>query len=149
LGKALNSLLLDRIDHDLDRLEAINDLMEAGERRFGSAFPHAINDELAQSGRVHRIRQVRTALIRATRDIGGLAAEFVRSGSFAKRVHGVVGRVMRRIADATADADLLPYLLFDGEFAAQLIELGRADARARHEELCALFDDVVRMRAAA
>jgi NTE family protein len=149
LGKALNSLLLDRIDHDLDRLEAINDLMEAGERRFGSAFPHAINDELAQSGRVHRIRRVRTALIRATKDIGGLAAEFVRSGSFAKRVHGVVGRVMRRIADATADADLLPYLLFDGEFAAQLIELGRADARARHEELCALFDDVVRTRAAA
>ncbi|MCU1282632.1 MAG: patatin like phospholipase [bacterium] len=149
LGKALNSLLLDRIDHDLDRLEAINDLMEAGERRFGSAFPHAINDELAQSGRVHRIRRVRTALIRATQDIGGLAAEFVRSGSFAKRVHGVIGRVMRRIADATADADLLPYLLFDGEFAAQLIELGRADARARHEELCALFDDVVRMRAAA
>jgi NTE family protein len=149
LGKALNSLLLDRIDHDLDRLEAINDLMEAGERRFGSAFPLAINDELAESGRVHRIRRVRTALIRATEDIGGLAAAFVRSGTFARRVHGVVGRVMRRIADATADADLLPYLLFDGEFAAQLIELGRADARARHEELCALFDDVVRVRAAA
>ncbi|HWE28677.1 MAG TPA: hypothetical protein VHB97_11790 [Polyangia bacterium] len=82
---ALNSLLLDRIDHDRDRLEAINDLMEAGERRFGSAFPHAINDELAQSGRVHRIRRVRTALIRATKDIGGLAAEFVRSASFANR----------------------------------------------------------------
>jgi NTE family protein len=149
LGKALNSLLLDRIDHDLDRLEAINDLMEAGERRFGAAFPHAINDELAESGRTHRIRRVRTALIRATRDIGTLAADFVRSGSFARRVHGVVGRVMRRIAEATGDADLLPYLLFDGEFANQLIELGRADARARHEELCALFVDVVRMRAVA
>jgi NTE family protein len=32
--------------------------------------------------------------------------------------------------------------LFDGEFAAQLIELGRADARARHAELCALFAEL-------
>ena len=32
------------------------------------------------------------------------------------------------------------YVLFDGEFAGQLIELGRIDARARHDELCRFFE---------
>ena len=40
-----------------------------------------------------------------------------------------------------AEADLLSYLLFDGEFLAPLTELGFADARAREEELCAFFSD--------
>jgi hypothetical protein len=36
---------------------------------------------------------------------------------------------------------LLSYLLFDGEFAGQLIEIGRADARAHHDALCQLVDE--------
>ena len=35
--------------------------------------------------------------------------------------------------------DLLSYLLFDGGYASELIALGRADARARHSELCAFL----------
>jgi NTE family protein len=131
LGKALNALLLDRVDNDLDRLEAINELMEAGERSYGATFTSTLNRELAQAGREHRIRPVRAALVRASRDIGALAADYVRSSGFAKRVGGIAGRMMRRIAGASGEADLLSYLLFDGEFAAQMIELGRADARAR------------------
>jgi hypothetical protein len=34
--------------------------------------------------------------------------------------------------------------LFDGEFAARLVELGRKDAEARHDELCSLFVSVMR-----
>jgi NTE family protein len=58
----------------------------------------------------------------------------------------VLGRVMRRLAegDEQREADFLSYLLFDGEFAGRLIEIGRADARARHEELCAFFDRALR-----
>jgi NTE family protein len=39
------------------------------------------------------------------------------------------------------EADLASYLLFDGDFAHQLIELGRADARARRQELLEFFGD--------
>ena len=35
LGKALNALLLDRIDADIDRLHRINLILEAGQRRYG------------------------------------------------------------------------------------------------------------------
>jgi NTE family protein len=56
----------------------------------------------------------------------------------------MVGRVLRQLAEGEprSEADLLSYLLFDGEFARRLIELGRADARARHAELCAFFEDL-------
>lgn len=54
----------------------------------------------------------------------------------------VTRRLLRRIAEweGAGEADLLSYLLFDGPFAARLIELGRRDADARHDELCALFE---------
>ena len=39
------------------------------------------------------------------------------------------------------EADLASYLLFDGQFCRQLIEMGRADAQARRDELLAFFGD--------
>jgi NTE family protein len=39
------------------------------------------------------------------------------------------------------EADLASYLLFDGAFCKQLIELGRADAKARKDDLLAFFGD--------
>jgi hypothetical protein len=39
------------------------------------------------------------------------------------------------------EADLASYLLFDGAFCKRLIELGRADAKARKNDLLAFFGD--------
>ncbi|MGH7327710.1 MAG: patatin-like phospholipase family protein, partial [Polyangiaceae bacterium] len=87
-------------------------------------------------------RPMRATLVRASEDIGKMAAEYVHSAHFS-RVKGMLGRLMRSIAnsDSSNEADLLSYLLFDGEFAGRLIELGRADAKARHSALCKFFAD--------
>ena len=69
-----------------------------------------------------------------------MAAEYARSPTFAKRVRSLVGRALRRVAEGESEADLLSYVLFDGEFCGQLIEMGRADAREKHEELAGLFE---------
>lgn len=141
LGKTLNALLLDRIDTDLARLSTINRILEAGARVAGPGFVEALNREMGfPEG--HGLRPLRALLVRASADIGQMAAEYVRSPQFG-RVGGVGGRLIRRLAerDSRNESDLLSYLLFDGGFAGQLIELGRADARARHEELCAFFAD--------
>ncbi|MCC6746004.1 MAG: patatin-like phospholipase family protein [Deltaproteobacteria bacterium] len=145
LGKALNALLLDRLDNDIDRLARINAILEAGSRRFGAAFMGAINEELGHApGR--GLRSLEVVLVRSSEDIGKLAGDFVRSPHFRQRAPGMLGRVMRRLAEdaATDEADLLSYMLFDGEFAGQLVEIGRSDARARHDELCAFFEGAVR-----
>jgi NTE family protein len=143
IGKALNALLLDRIDNDIERLRRINGILEAGCRRYGPDFLRAINEELGgDAGRAVRI--LRAVVVRSSRDIGVMSAEYVRSPGFAGRAPGVLGRLMRHLAEyVPGDADFLSYLLFDGEFARQLIELGRADARARHEELCALIEETL------
>jgi NTE family protein len=141
-GKTLNALLLDRIDADLDRLRRINHVVEAGRAVYGETFLASINAELTARGH-GSVRPLETVLVRASQDIGALAAEFVRSPAFARRSRGLMGRMLGRLAEgeATHEADLLSYVLFDGEFARQLIELGRKDAEAQHEALCALFTD--------
>lgn len=143
LGKTLNALLLDRVDTDLARLRSINDLLEAGEKRYGAGFVREINVALGR-GEGRGMRPMHSLQIRTSKDIGKLAADFVRSPLFASRVRGNVGRILRRVSEreTRAPADLLSYVLFDGEFARQLIELGRDDARARHAELCAFFEAV-------
>jgi NTE family protein len=143
-GKALNALLLDRIDADIDRLQRINLILEAGLRRFGPDFVDEINKELGDQGRIRGLKRLRIVHIRASQDIGMMAADFARSPEFAKRASGMIGKIIRRISEweGAGEADLLSYILFDGEFSARLIDLGKSDARARHAELCAFFDDL-------
>jgi NTE family protein len=140
LGKAINALTLDSIDEDLERVQAINDVIAAGSRAFGAGFLPALNQELrAGSGR--QVRPVRAVLVRPSESLGRLAAEYVRGRTFHDGVGGALARVYARLADGESehDADLLSYLLFDGPFAEQLMELGHADARAQRDQLAGLF----------
>jgi NTE family protein len=139
LGKTLNALLLDRIDNEIDRLEKINEIIDAGSERWGTAFCEELNRSMGYPpGR--GLRRLTTVHIRSSANIGELAADYVRSSRF--HVRGLLGRVMKRLAqgDATREADLLSYLLFDGPFAQTLMDLGRSDARAHHDDLCGLFE---------
>jgi NTE family protein len=139
MGKAMNALLLDRIENDIDRLVRLNAVLAAGTRRYGAGFAAAINEELAHAG-VGALRTLDVVYVRASQDIGVLAAEYVRSAEFARRVHGLAARALRRVAEGESEADLLSYVLFDGEFAGRLIEIGRADARAKHDALVRFFE---------
>lgn len=138
-GKALNALFADRVGADLARLNHTSAILRAGRRRYGPSFEREINLELARDGGAE-LRVVDALCIEPSRDLGVLAAEHVTSHAFASRASGA-GRLLRCIADGEPRraGDLLAYLLFDGAFTATLIDMGRADARARHEELCALF----------
>lgn len=139
VGKAMNALLLDRIENDIRRLQKLNAVLDAGTRRFGPGFVDALNEELGRTGDEGALRPLDVVYVRASEDIGVLAAEYARSAEFAKRVKGILGRVMRRIVEGESEADFLSYVMFDGPFAGRLIEIGRSDARARHEELVRFF----------
>jgi NTE family protein len=138
LGKTMNALLLDRIENDIDRLQRLNGVLEAGTRRFGPDFVPTLNRELVRMGK-SGLRQLDVVYVRSSQDIGVMAAEYVRSPAFARRAKGFIGKMLRRIADGEREADLLSYVLFDGPFAGQLVETGWADAQARHAELAAFF----------
>jgi NTE family protein len=139
-GKALNALFADRVEVDLARLEHTNAILRAGRHRFGPSFEREINRELARAGE-GELREIASVRIEPTRDLGIMAAEYVASRAFAARVGGPAGILLRWLADADPErvGDLLAYLMFDGAFTTEVIELGRADARTHHEALCALF----------
>lgn len=147
LGKTLNALLLDRIDNEIDRFEKINSIIDAGTRHYGPTFVDALNEELGKP-KGKGLKRLISVHVRSSENIGAMAADYVASPSF--HVPGMLGRIMKRLAEgeATREADLLSYLLFDGEFARRLIEIGRRDAREHHEELCALFTSQRELREA-
>lgn len=138
-GKALNALFADRTEVDLARLEQLSHVLRAGTRHFGPAFEAGINAELARTG-LAPLHDISVLRIGPSRDLGQMAAEYAAGPELTRREHGLGVRAMRCLANAaTRTGDLLAYLLFDGGFASELIALGRRDARARHEELCAFF----------
>lgn len=139
-GKALNAFFYDRVDADLGRLAQINQVLRAGRRCFGPAFEADLNDELARMG-AGPLRAIEVVRIEPSRSLGALAIEHVASPEFARRTRSGAAWFLECLAerDLSRSGDLLAYFLFDGAFAARLIELGRADAAARHAELCAFF----------
>jgi len=140
LGKTLNALTLDRVDGDIEQLELINRLLSAGERRFGSTFVQQLNEELAQVGAAP-IAAIPLLQVQASEDIGRMSADYVRSRQFRARHGTFIENRFTRMArgDTANEADFLSYLLFDGGFARQLIDLGRRDAQRKHDEIMAFF----------
>jgi NTE family protein len=146
-GKALNALLLDHTDYDLDRLHRMNAIVDGGIRAFGDRFLDELNRVLLPL-RGQGVRLIRSLRIRPSRDIGTLAAAHARSPRLSG-TPGLTGRALRYLAGEGREADLFSYLLFDGRYAADLIELGHADARAREAELVEFFQDRPALEAAS
>lgn len=149
LGKALNALLLDHTEYDLDRMARLNAVLAAGRSAFGPQFDEVINRELIKL-RGAPIRHIEAVHIRPSQDIGTLAADFVAKGR--ARVRGrFARRVLSRLADSESahESDALSYLLFDGNYAAELIDLGFHDAAAAEERLLGLFAPQAQLIAAA
>lgn len=147
LGKALNALLLDHTEYDLERMERLNSILQAGEECFGPEFVELISRKLIEL-RGAPIRNIRAMHIRPSVDIGILASEFVAKGK--ATIQGRMARtLLERLSarESIHENDLLSYFLFDGNFASELIELGYQDAASKEDELASFFaGDVVRPR---
>jgi NTE family protein len=148
IGKLLDALLLDPLDYDLMVLERINALLRGAEahveqRETGDDNGiEALNDMMrAYRGIGYRI--VEPQLLRPSRDLGQMAAQF--ASSVDEDFWG--SRAIARLVDNAFDPkeygenDLLSYLLFDGGYTGQLLDLGYRDAKAQHDELVDFFRD--------
>lgn len=139
LGKVLNAVLLDHIDSDIDYLRRMNAILDDGERAFGPGFAETMSEKARARG-APGYRRIESVVVRPTEDIGRMAADQIRSGK-TRSGSAVVRRVLSMLdVGVGTESDLVSYLLFDGAFASRLIDLGRADAEARRDELLAFFE---------
>jgi len=137
LGKALNALLLDPTESDLKRMERINSILSSGEQAYGSEFAKVIASKDRKEAPLRRLEAVH---IQPSEDIGAMAAALLARGG-PKLSSRVTRNLLHRMAgnEAAGEADMLSYLLFDGDFAADLMDLGYQDAKAQEDELLKVF----------
>lgn len=142
LGKVLNAFLLDHVDVDIELLTRINNVVVDGTRAFGPGFTDALSAEARKHGG-QPYRHVTCMRVRPSEDIGRLAYDHLRRGHL--RGDPILAKRLFNVLDlgVEGEADLGSYLLFDGPFCRRLIEMGRADAQARRDELVQFFRDAV------
>jgi NTE family protein len=120
-GHALNSIFLDSLSVDLERLERIN--------RTVSLIPP---DKLADAKLP--LRPIKVLFISPSQPIERIAARFLhelpRSVRFLLRPTGALNR---------SGSNLASYLLFEESFCRALVDLGYQDTAARENEVLAFF----------
>lgn len=116
-GNVLNSIFLDSLEVDLERLQRIN--------RTLSLIPP---EQLSRGG--HELRPVQSLVISPSQDIRRIAARHAHRLPMAMRffLRGI-GAMNRQ------GANLLSYLLFDKSYCRELIALGYNDAMQRREDI--------------
>jgi NTE family protein len=140
VGKLLNALLLDPVAYDLQVLERLNQVMEVLEETLDA-------DDLARIQSVwikHRgapYRRLKKLVFQPSRDLGRVAGEFIKKSLKTTHLRPVARYLIEKLAHDSPEpeADWASYLLFDGSFAHELIEIGRRDARDQAEKIREFF----------
>jgi NTE family protein len=140
LGKILDALTLDRLEYEIQRIDLVNALIARGEEVYGPEFLARINPAVREQ-RGTGYRRVETAILRPSQDLGALAAECHRCGGGPRELGLLYALLTRATRHGVPEEEggLLSYLLFDRCYTEPLLELGRADAQAREDELVELL----------
>lgn len=144
IGKVLNALMMDRTEYDLDRLRRMNELIESGRRAYGDDFVSRMNETLEEiRGQPYRV--VRDLVVRPSRDLSELARPHLEKRA-KQEAAALPTRLLHRLSGSNlfTQADLGSYLLFDAEYANDLISLAMEDAHARRDQLIEFFDPASR-----
>ncbi|MFS4457772.1 patatin-like phospholipase family protein [Bdellovibrio sp. HCB2-146] len=114
----LNGALLDAVEQDVERLRRLNDV--------ASMLPAEHHHKIA-------LRPLDHLFIAPSADIGEMAVQK------ANKLPRIVRFMMKGLGSLQDASEIISYLLFDGEFCSDLIDIGYKDGMANKEELIKLL----------
>lgn len=115
LGSMMNALFLDNLDRDLEMLDNLNQRLKLG--------------KITSS----HWRYISTSNISPSADLGSYAQDYEHNVTFLLRF------LMRLLGTPVQTGDFLSFLLFDGEYAGKLIDIGYQDALNQPQEIMDFF----------
>ncbi len=119
-GSLLNSVFMDALDGDLDRLERFNEILARARPEPDIRMP----------------RPIRALVLAPSEDLGALSRPYLA------RFPANIRYLLKGIgADKPGSTDFLSYICFDRDYCRELIALGRADALERRDDLRALLEE--------
>jgi len=138
-GKLFNSFFLDRLISDVDQLEKINGIIEAGRKVFGSDFSERINEVLPAGRSIDLVQMLE---ISPSLSLSTVFSEWYRQDPKASSRLSVLEKFLMRIFDVepALSMDLLSYLVFEKEYLRQLIDLGFEDGKRNHDRLVSFLE---------
>jgi NTE family protein len=136
IGKVLNALLLDPLNYDLQILDRFNRLISTLEHALSPVEMARVNAVLEEN-RGLAYRKVDTLVFRPSKDIGRMAR--VRSKQIKSSMFSSWLLARTATLGAFWESDLLSFILFDKDFAHELIQLGRDDTVARAADIRSFF----------
>lgn len=122
-GHLLNSVFLDSLEYDIERLQRINKTLDL--------VPSSVREKSASP-----LRPIGSLVISPTESVDQIASKYlnVLPSSIRIFLHGIG-------ATRTSGSSILSYLLFDRRFCSELIALGYRDAMAKAEDICRFMDE--------
>jgi NTE family protein len=122
-GHLLNSVFLDSLEYDIERLQRVNKTLEL--------VPPSVREKAGSN-----LRPVGSLIISPTQSVDQIAAKYLHVLPATIRVflHGIG-------ATRSSGSSILSYLLFDRRFCSELIALGYHDAMAKADEIARFMDE--------
>jgi NTE family protein len=136
IGKALNALLLDPAEKDLDHARRESRIIDYGIKKYGPDFLEGLNNIIGEEA---PYRSVQTMILRPEADLGRVAAEVWAKKDI--KLTRPTKLLLSHIAEKEGikEADFLSYLLFDSAYTVAIERKGFNDTKARRAELIAFF----------
>ena len=120
-GVMFNSLFLDAIEFDYERLQRINKTVDMLSSEARKSLPN-------------NLKKIPTLLIQPSVDLGELARDqFDRFPKMLRYLLNGIGATEAR------GADLVSYIAFDQAYTRKLVDIGLKDVRARSDEVREFF----------
>lgn len=147
-GQVLKSVFLDRLENDLEQLNRINRIIEWSELVYGADYLNQVNTYLHEKGikgdiANRGLKKLEVMSIFPSQDVRKIFAECIADPAFLKQNLTKFEKLLMRVLDVDLrhSHDFLSFILFMPAYIRRMLELGFEDAKARHDNLMAFFEE--------